>query len=81
VSCTIAPAVVRPGGIVYLPRVGRAISAQLSDQAAAPIARTVESAIAKPAIFQMVTGLPHRGGPPSMLESGGYGRPAGLTGA
>ena len=27
------------------------------------------------------SGLPHRGGPPSMLESGGCGRPAGLTGA
>jgi len=26
-------------------------------------------------------GLPQRCGPPSMLESGGYGRPAGLTGA
>jgi hypothetical protein len=26
-------------------------------------------------------GLPRRGGPPSKLGSGGYGRPAGLTGA
>jgi uncharacterized protein YjbI with pentapeptide repeats len=26
-------------------------------------------------------GLPQRCGPPSKLESGGYGRPAGLTGA
>lgn len=26
-------------------------------------------------------GLPHRGGPPVKLGPGGYGRPAGLTGA
>ncbi len=32
-------------------------------------------------VAPVLAGLPHRGGPPSMLESGGYGRPVGLTGA